>query len=161
MTLAEKHDKKYDMVFTSEGALVWLPDFNKWAETIKHLLKKNGVLYVFDSHPFMMTFDEERFKEHKLELKYPYFVRDPEYSEEMDDYCTENKMGVNYGWMYKVSDLINPLAKQGLKIEYFNEYDSLFYDLGGMEDLGNGLCHYPYFDTKIPFSFSLKARLIE
>jgi SAM-dependent methyltransferase len=161
MTFADKHDKKYDMVFTSEGALVWLPDLNKWAETVKHLLKKNGVLYVFDSHPFMMTFDEEKFKEHKLELKYPYFVRDPEYCEEMDDYCTENKTGETYEWMYKVSDLINPLAKRGFKIEFFNEHDSLYYYLGGLESLNNGLCHYTYFDKKFTFSFSLKATLIE
>ena len=43
------------MVFTTEGVLCWLPDLNKWTETIKHLLKENGVLYVLDSHPFYMA----------------------------------------------------------------------------------------------------------
>jgi hypothetical protein len=31
MELKENHHKKYDMVFTSEEALCWLPDLNKWA----------------------------------------------------------------------------------------------------------------------------------
>ncbi len=36
MELKEKHNIKYDMVFTTEGVLCWLPDLNKWAETIVH-----------------------------------------------------------------------------------------------------------------------------
>ena len=61
--------------------------------------------------------------------------------------------------MYKVSDIINSLAKAGLTIEYFNEHDSLYFNMGRMEDLNNGLYHFPYFDKKLPFIFSLKARL--
>ena len=160
MELKEKHHKKYDMVFTSEGVLNWLPDLNKWAETVKHLLNESGVLYVLDGHPFFMVFDEEKLREKKLEIKYPYFIREPEYSADMHDYCSDNIMGVNYEWMYTVSDIINPLAKAGLTIESFNEYDSLYYYLDGMERCDNGHCHYPFFDTKLPFTFSLKARLV-
>jgi SAM-dependent methyltransferase len=159
MEFKEKHDTQYDMVFTTEGVLCWLPDLNKWAETVKHLLKENGVLYVLDGHPFYMVFDEDKLRENKLEIKYPYFIREPEYNEEMPDYFSENKVGVNYGWMYKISDIINSLAKAGLTIEYFNEYDTLYFDMGGMEDSSNGQCHFPFFDKKIPFTFSLKARL--
>lgn len=161
MEFKEKHFKKYDMVFTTEGVLCWLPDLNKWGETVKHLLNKNGVLYVLDSHPFYMTFDEEKLKENKLEIKYPYFIREPEFEEEMGDYVTDSKMGVNYGWMYKVSDIINSLAKAGLTIEYFNEYDTLYFNQGGMEISENGQFHYPFFNKKLPFTFSLKARLIK
>jgi len=51
------------------------------------------------------------------------------------------------------------LAKAGLTIEFFNEYDNLYYNPGGMDDCGNGQYHFPFFDTKLPFTFSLKARL--
>ena len=160
MDLKEKHQKKYDMVFTTEGVLSWLPNLNKWAETVRHLLNENGVVYVLDGHPFYMTFDEEKLRENKLEIKYPYFIREPEYAENMPDYCSDSKMGENFGWMYKVSDIINSLSKAGLTIEFFNEYDSLYFDLGGMEESRNGQCHFPFFDTKLPFTFSLKARLL-
>ena len=161
MEFKEKHNKKYDMVFTTEGVLCWLPDLNKWAETIKHLLNDNGILYVLDGHPFFMTFDEQKLRENKLEIKYPYFKKEPEYEDEIFGYYSENKKGDNYGWMYKISDIINPLAKAGLMIEFFNEYDSLYFNNGGMESCGNGQYHYPFFDTKLPFTFSLKARLIK
>jgi len=160
MRFKEKHNKIYDMVFTTEGVLCWLPDLNKWAETVRHLLKENGIFYILDSHPFYMMFDEQKLQENKLEIKYSYFIRNPEYNEEIGGYFSENKKGFNYNWMYKVSDIINSLAKAGLTIECFNEYDSLYFDAGGMEDCGNGDYHFPFFDKKIPFTFSLKARLI-
>jgi SAM-dependent methyltransferase len=161
MELKEKHDKKYDMAFTTEGVLCWLPDLNKWAETIRHLLKENGVLYLLDGHPFYMVFDAEKLKENILEIKYPYFNREPEFNEDMPDYFSDKKTGVNYEWMYKISDIINPLAKAGLTIEFFNEYDTLYFNNGGMETGGNGQFHYPFFDAKLPFTFSLKARLVK
>ena len=159
MELKEKHNKKYDMVFTSEGVLCWLPDLNKWAETIKHLLKDNGIFYVLDSHPFYFVFDEAKLKENKLEIKYPYFIREPEQNESIGGYASEEKKGACFSWMYKVSDIINSLANVGLTIEYFNEYDTLFFNLGGMENSKNGQCYYPFFDKKLPFTFSLRAKL--
>ena len=159
MELMEKHNKKYDMVFTTEGVLCWLPDLNKWAETVKHLLKENGVFYVLDSHPFFLIFDEDKLKDNELTIKYPYFIREPEHNETIGWYAEQMKNGENYSWMYKVSDIINPLAKAGLTIEFFNEYDTLYFNAGGMENSANGQCHYPFFDKKLPFTFSLKARL--
>jgi SAM-dependent methyltransferase len=160
MEFKEKHNKKYDMVFTTEGVLCWLPDLNKWAQTVKHLLKENGVLYVLDSHPFYFTFDEEKLRQNKLEVKYPYFIREPEHDNTIGGYASQVKEGECYAWMYKISDIIYPLAKAGLTIEFFNEFHSLYFDLGGMENNGNGQWHFPFFDKKIPFTFSLKARLI-
>ena len=159
MEFKERYDKKYDMVFTTEGVLGWLPDLSKWAETVKHLLKANGVLYVLDTHPFYLVFDEEKLRKNKLEVKYPYFIKEPEYSDTLLGYFSGDKKGENYGWMYKVSELINSLIGAGLTIECFNEYDTLYFNQGGMENCGIGQYHFPYFDKKIPFTFSLKARL--
>jgi SAM-dependent methyltransferase len=161
MELKEKHNIKYDMVFTTEGVLCWLPDLNKWAETIKHLLKKNGVLYVLDSHPFYLVFDGEKLKENILEVKYPYFIRETEHEDSLGGWFSEPKKVDTYEWNYKVSDIINSLIKAGLTIECFNEYDTLYWNQGGMERGSNGEYHFPFFDKKIPFTFSLKARLIK
>jgi len=161
MDFKEKHNKKYDMVFTTEGVLCWLPNLNKWAQTIKHLLKENGVLYVLDGHPFYMVFDEEKLKENKLEIKYPYFIREPEHNDTLGGWFSEAKKSDHYEWMYKVSDIINSLINAELTIEFFNEYDTLYFDMGGMERGIDGEYHFPFFDKKIPFTFSLKARLIK
>jgi SAM-dependent methyltransferase len=169
MKLQENHKGKYDIVFTSEGAVGWLPDLNKWGETIRHLLKDGGFFYVLDSHPFFLMFDEEKFKDRELVLKYPYFIKTAEYNETIGGYASEIKQGGNYFWMYTVSEIINSLAKAGLTIEYFNEYDRLYYDIGEMtkeasgvmENDNNGNYYFPFFDKKMPFEFSLKAKLIK
>jgi len=160
MNLKEKHNTRYDMVFTTEGVLCWLPDLKKWAETIKHLLKEDGVLYVLDSHPFYMVFDHEKLAENKMEIKYPYFIRDTEHCNSLGGWFSEPVKGDTYEWNYKISDLINSLINAGLTIEFFNEYDTLFFDAGGMEVNEKGQYHLPFFDKKLPFVFSIKARNI-
>ena len=159
MELKDRHSKKYDVVFTTEGVLCWLPDLNRWAETIKHLLNENGIFYVLDSHPFYMVFDHEKMTENKLEIKYPYFIRESEHNDTLGGWFSQPINGDTYEWNYKVSDIINSLVKAGLTIEFFNEYDTLYFNAGGMEKTGNGQYHFPFFDKKLPFIFSLKAIL--
>ena len=161
MEFKEKHDKKYDIVFTTEGVLCWLPDLKKWAETVRHLLKENGYLYVLDSHPFYMVFDHEKLIENKMEIKYPYFIRDTEHCDSLGGWFSNPVKGDTYEWNYRVSDLINSLVNAGLTIEFFNEYDTLFFNAGGMEKIDAGRWHFPFFDRKLPFVFSLKARLLK
>lgn len=158
MTLSQIHAQKYDIVFTSEGAIGWLPDFNVWAKTIRSLLNDNGFLYVFDSHPFFLSLDENKLSEEEYEIKYPYFGREPDIDDSIGGYASESKDGVTtYFWMYSISDIINSLTSAGLHIELFNEFTEIFYDLGGMERLENGLYRYKYNTNKYPMSFSLKA----
>jgi SAM-dependent methyltransferase len=159
MELMECHTKKYDIVFTSEGVLCWIPNLKKWGETIRSLLKEDGIFYILDSHPFYFIFDEDKFKENKLIIKYPYFIRVPEYNDTIGGYASDVKNSVNYSWMYTIGDIINSLANAGLTIEHFNEYDHLFFNMGGMAKDKNGNYHYPYFDKKIPFTFCIKAKL--
>lgn len=45
MSLQEIHHDKYDVVFTSEGALGWLPDLSVWAKNVRYLLREDGYLY--------------------------------------------------------------------------------------------------------------------
>ncbi|WP_243116994.1 class I SAM-dependent methyltransferase [Natranaerovirga hydrolytica] len=62
MKLMDNHAGKYDIIFTSEGCIGWLPDLKKWGKTIRCFLKDDGFLYVHDSHPFYYTFDEVKIK---------------------------------------------------------------------------------------------------
>ena len=49
LKLANVHDETYDIVFTSEGVLGWLPDLKEWGGVVRGFLKEDGFLYVFDS----------------------------------------------------------------------------------------------------------------
>jgi len=158
MEFMEKHNEKYDVVFVSEGAICWLPDLFKWGQTIRHLLKDDGFFYVFDSHPVVMMLDEDKLGENILEVKYPYFNKEPDVDDSIGGYASEPKRGVeSYEWMYTVADLINALTSAGLHIEYLHEFEELFFELEGMKDAGHGLWNYDFNDGKLPMSFSIKA----
>ncbi|WNF38564.1 class I SAM-dependent methyltransferase [Bacillaceae bacterium IKA-2] len=157
MDLKSIHHEKYDIVFTSEGAIGWLPDLKKWGETVRHLLKDDGFVYVNDGHPYFMTLDEEKLRENQVTIKYPYFSKTPDQDNSIGGYASEPKEATSYFWMYTVSDIINALSEAGLVIEFFNEFDSLAWNNGGMEKIEKGLYQYPYFKGKFPFQFSVKA----
>lgn len=157
MEFMDLHDKTYDVVFTSEGVICWLPNLARWAKTIRHLLRDDGFLYVLDSHPFYMVFDEDRLKARELVIKYPYFIKRPDKSSTIGGYASEPKAGENYAWMYTVSEVLNSLIGAGLCVEYLNEYDTLFFDAGGMEKAESGQYCYPDMRGQLPFTFSLKA----
>ena len=153
MELADKHHEKYDMVFTSEGAIGWLPDLEKWGQTIRGLLKDDGCFYVFDAHPFYLTMDEAKFNHHILDIKYPYFKKDPDLDTTIGGYASEGKKADNFFFMYTVGDIINALSKAGLHIEYFHEFDSMSCDVDWMM----GIQAKEFYGGKFPVLFSVKA----
>ena len=160
LTLSKIHREKYDIVFTTEGVLGWLPDLHTWADTIRGLLKDDGYLYVFDSHPFFLCFDESKLDKEIYEIKYPYFGKEPDVNGSIGGYACEPKNGVKaYFWMHTVSEIINSLTNAGMHIEFFNEYTENFYDSGNMKlsSAKKGLFTYPHNTDKYPMSFSLKA----
>ncbi len=161
MTLSETHKETYDMVFTTEGVLTWLPDLKIWGQTIRGLLNQSGILYVFDSHPFFFCFDEQKIDNGIYEIKYPYFGKSPDVSDSLGGYQSEKGKKIKaYSWMHTVSDIINSLASSGMHIEYFHEFTENFFDSGNgvmKPDLQTGLYDYEFNENKFPMTFSLRA----
>ena len=154
----EKYSEKYDVVFTSEGAIGWLPGLGKWAKTVRHLLKDDGFFYVFDNHPFVMMFDERKLADNIMEVTHPYFSNEPDVDDYIGGYAAETKTGfVNYWWNHTVADIINSLASAGLRIEYFHEFQENYYDSGGLKSADGYLWNYDFNSGKFPMTFSLKA----
>jgi SAM-dependent methyltransferase len=159
LEIMDKHHEKYDIVFTSEGVLSWLPDLHLWARNVRHLLADDGFLYVLDGHPFFMAWDEDKLPE--LLVKYPYFQKTADQDTSIGGYATESKPSVNYSWMYTVGELINALSQAGLHIEWFHEFDWLYYQLSveKQEKVEGEGWRYPEHQGKLPFTFSLKATI--
>jgi len=65
---AAQQTVRYDIAFSSYGALVWLSDIRAWAQGIAAILKPGGRLVVVEFHPFAMTFDWD------WSHKFPYFT---------------------------------------------------------------------------------------
>lgn len=159
LEIMDKHHEKYDIVFTTEGVLCWLPDLYSWARNVRHLLADDGFLYLLDGHPFFMVWDEDALPD--LVVKYPYFQKKPDRDEWIGGYASEAKYGINYSWMYTMGELINALSQAGLHIEWLHEFDWLYYKLSEDKQRqdANGKWIYPEHQGRLPFTFSLKATI--
>lgn len=157
MELMDNLEGKYDIVFTSDGAIGWLPDLKKWAKIIKHFLKDDGFFFVHDSHPFYLTMDEDKLSEGVTEVKYPYFKDEADEDDRIGGYASKRKDAKNYFWMYTISELVNSLAQADLFIECLNEYDRCAFGMGGKKIDDEGLLYYPTLEGAMPITFSLKA----
>lgn len=157
LEIMDKHHEKYDIVFTTEGVLCWLPDLYLWARNIRHLLADDGYLYVMDGHPFYMVWDEEKLPE--LVVKYPYFSKTADKDDWIGGYASEAKQSENYAWMYTIGEIVTALSQAGLHVEWLHEFDWLYYQVSAekqKKDEG-GNWAFPEHKGKLPYTFSLKA----
>lgn len=148
-------DKKFDIIFTSHGVLCWLPNLNKWAKIINHFLAEGGMFYIADIHPFTNILSCD------FEIFYKYFKKGP-YKDDSTGTYTDWSVpvkGITYDWSYTISDVINALIKQGLKIEFVHEFPFTMYDQfpGFMEQNEKGQYVLKNKKIQIPLLFSLKA----
>jgi len=156
LEIMETHHEKYDVVYTTEGVLCWIPDLELWARNVRHLLADDGFFYLLDGHPTFMIWDEEQLPE--LAVKYPYFLKTDDREEWIGGYASEAKPGTNYSWMYTLGEIINALSGAGLHIEWLHEFDWLYYKLSDKQVRDeNGGWLYPTHKDRLPYTFSLKA----
>lgn len=148
-------DEKFDIIFMSYGVLLWLSHLQKWADIIKHFLKKGGVFYIIELHPFttMLSYD--------FKMQYDYFDKGP-YLDDADGSYTnwnEKVKGVTYEWSYTMSDVVNALLKTGLAIEFIHEFPFTMYEQfpGFMRKNTKGQYVLKNKKIQVPLLFSLKA----
>ncbi len=147
-------NKKFDIIFTSYGALLWLSDLKKFAGIVNKFLADDGIFYIAEVHPFTNILSED------LKFLYKYFDRGP-HLEDSGTYVDWDKaQGITYEWSYTIGDILNTLIEEGLKIEFVHEFPFTVYEQfpGMMEQNKKG--QYVLKDKKIqiPLLFSLKAR---
>lgn len=146
-------NKKFDIIFASYGVLLWLSNIKKFAKIINNFLAEGGVFYIVEVHPFtnILSYD--------FKLFYRYFDRGP-HVEDSGTYIDWDKaQGITYEWNYTMSDIINVLIKEGLKIEYVHEFPFSMYDQfpGFMEQNKEGQYVLKKKRIQVPLLFSLKA----
>lgn len=132
---AAQGSERYDIVFSSYGALVWLSDIRAWARGIAGILSPGGRLVVVEFHPFSMVFEWD------WSHKYPYFADGVPHSYEhgVGDYVAlAGEALTPSGYIEGARDFVNPhpghefqwgigevataLLDAGLTIEALREY---------------------------------------
>ena len=153
---------EFDIVFTSIGAVNWLPDLGRWGEVVAHFVKPGGFFYICDLDPFSLVFDDEAEKP-ELRFRYPYFTRDEpievvtkgSYADQEADV----KQPVHYDWVHDMGEIVTVLAEAGLRIEFLHEHPfGIEVQFPFMQKGADGLYRLPVGMPEIPLLFSLRAR---
>lgn len=150
----------FDVVFTSYGAIMWLPDLEPWAESIVTRLAPGGIFHIIDAHPFMTVFDDCA-PEPPLRVGYPYFTREPLYFEEHGSYADRDADFVadSYVWQHTLSEIVGVLARRGLVVESLREYPVVAWKaFDFMVEDEDGLWRMPPEAGDIPLMFGLTVR---
>ena len=109
----QTNNEQFDIVYTSYGVLCWLPDMDRWAETVVKSLKPGGKIHLVEFHPFL-----------DIKFGYDYFYHNEPDIEQEATY-TENAGTAEQTiavWAHPISDVINALIRVGIEINQVNEF---------------------------------------
>lgn len=124
-------DGQFDIVFTSYGALFWLPDLAGWAQVIARCLKPGGVFYMVEMSPLtnMLSFrpgpqPADGRAGVTFQVANPYTHNaEPQVEENATADGTERV----YVWSYGLGETLTALIEAGLRLEYVHEFPFAHY----------------------------------
>ena len=151
---SEVIDEQFDLVFSTFGAIPWLPDLDRWAEVVVQHLKPGGTFYFAEFHPTLYLFNFENQR-----VEYDYFNR--AYAEEIIGTYAEpsaDMRATEHFWTHSIDEVVRPLLKRGLVLEKFAEHDwSPFNCFSNMVEKEPGRYVFGNFENvRIPHVLELK-----
>jgi len=146
----------YDIVFSSTGVLCWIPDIQRYAQTVRHLLHDGGIFYIFDGHPFRSVLWDETGSSLTNTVQSDYFRKEVWQFDDMGDYTDPNvKIPVkSYEWNWTMGEIVTAFCDAGMRIIFLHEFPQNYY---------SGYTPYDFQENKVelyPCTFSLKALAI-
>ena len=150
----EEWFNQFDMIYITIGAIAWLPDIELFFKMVSHLLKKDGDLLIYDTHPFCYMLahpDEDEYrKDYPKNAVHSYFRTEPWIGNTGIDYIggTTYDACTSYDYSSTFSRNINAMIKAGIQIVELQEFD---------HDISNMFAHLED-DTAIPKCYLLHGR---
>lgn len=148
-------DKQFDIVFTSYGTIIWLPDLDKWASIVSRFLKPGGQFVFVEFHPVVWMMDDDQEKVH-----YSYFNDGPIEETETGTYADRDAdiTQTYVTWNHHFGEVLESLLGQGLQLTSFKEYDWAPYDfVRRTKEYEPGKYRIEHLENKIPLVYSLTA----
>ena len=146
----------YDIVYTSYGTIIWLPDLDLWAKQVTQRLPKGGLFYMTEFHPFIFLFDWE-----KDRIAYNYFnTGEPTMEETQGTYADVDApiQMKEYFWQHSLSDIFQALIDNGMEICMYKEYDYSPYDIfDNSKKRAEQEYIYEHEEMSLPHTYTLKA----
>jgi SAM-dependent methyltransferase len=151
----------FDLVYTSIGALNWLPRIDDWARNVTALLKPGGRLFLREGHPLLFALDEDC--QDQLVIRHPYFehVQPMVWDDDRTYVQTDQTLSatVTHEWNHGLGEIITALLRQGLDISGLEEHDCIPWEaLPGQMVLGeDGEWRLRSGRERVPLSYTLQA----
>jgi len=153
---------RHDLVFTTWGTIGWLPDIDRWAQAVAHVLRPGGALYFAALHPVASVFDDAGAgaAEGRPGWLMPYFERAGRVFDDPSDYADPtarlaNSRTVNF--LHPLADILGALRRAGMALDWLHEHPRLAWPMfrGQVQD-GDGLWTWPD-QPWLPLAVSLRA----
>ncbi len=154
--LEDKLDSQFDIVFTSYGAIGWLPDMNEWARMISRFLKPGGMFVMVEFHPIVWMFSYDFSK-----IEYGYFNTGAIVEEIVGTYAdrTAPLKNTSVSWNHSLSEVFGALMENGLNIDRFEEHNYSPHDcFDKIIEKETNKYQIPGLENKIPMLYSIRAR---
>jgi SAM-dependent methyltransferase len=154
--LPDALDDQFDIVYTSYGALCWLPDLTRWAQVAARYVRPGGIFYMVEMHPTGIMFASDGSDEAgtRFQVANPYFHQTEPASEEDD------RGNTIHVWTYSLGEVVTALLDAGLRLDYLHEFPMSFYQQ--FPKLVHGEDEYWRWPATsgntMPLLFSLRAR---
>ena len=152
-------DRHFDVIVTSAGTIVWLPELRTWARSIADLLEPGGVFLIRDDHPLLGALGFS-----SLQVTEDYLSGGGENVYEAADSYTDGPATLahttNHEWRHDLSEVVTALIDAGLTVEALGEHPVMDWALfpGMVEVPGQGGWTLPAGSPRIPLTFSVVAR---
>ncbi|RKN05366.1 class I SAM-dependent methyltransferase [Streptomyces radicis] len=162
--VADVHDaaealggERFDIVYTGIGALVWLPDVERWARVAASSVAEGGMLYLAEFHPFTEVLGDEG-----TAVVRDYFFTEGERFDHPHSYTGDGELAhtAQVQWHHTLGEIVTALARAGLVIELLNEHDyTLWARFPHLEQTpGRPGYRHPAGRPRVPLMFSIRAR---
>lgn len=146
--------QRFDVVYTGLGALVWLPDLDRWAKTVAGLLEPGGFLYLVEFHPVtdMLGDDGRRVEQDYFDTR----GQDLDYAH---TYTGSTVMAHTrqVQWRHPLGEVLTALAGSGLRLDFLRERDVTLYRRFPELQRVDGWYRFPAGRPRVPLMYSLRA----
>lgn len=164
--------QRFDIVFSSYGALCWLSDINTWAKGVAAILNPGGRVVLVDFHPYSMVFGDD------WSPAYDYFQQGKpmEWDDGIGDYVAMAGESLapsgylageesfknphpSYEFQWPVSEIITAILDAGLRLTTFKEYP--YFNgatlMNDMRQTENGRVYPPEGLPNLPLTYAIEA----
>jgi ubiquinone/menaquinone biosynthesis C-methylase UbiE len=152
--IPQEFDECFDIVYITIGALTWLPSLQDFFGVVRRLLKRDGVLFIHEQHPFMNVLPWDIAGDNaKPTIENNYFNESYLLSQEgLDYYSNESYQAPDtYEFTHTLSDIVNSIIANNMSITRFDEYE---------HDISNGLGWIKNTGLRLPLCYILTAKAV-